>query len=90
MFQIVGHSLGGGTASLLTYILREQKEFASATCFTFAPGTPNLGVMVVFSCLFCHLLLSLNFVTKLFICQLVLIVAMLCTELLLNNLQLLV
>ncbi|XP_010449861.1 PREDICTED: uncharacterized protein LOC104732031 isoform X2 [Camelina sativa] len=36
--QIVGHSLGGGTASLLTYILREQKEFASATCFTFAPA----------------------------------------------------
>jgi len=42
--QIVGHSLGGGTASLLTYILREQKEFASATCFTFAPGTPNLMI----------------------------------------------
>lgn len=39
LFQIVGHSLGGGTAALLTYILREQKEFASATCFTFAPGT---------------------------------------------------
>ncbi|ESQ55849.1 hypothetical protein EUTSA_v10024634mg [Eutrema salsugineum] len=36
--QIVGHSLGGGTAALLTYILREQKEFASATCFTFAPA----------------------------------------------------
>ncbi|GFZ13963.1 lipase class 3 family protein [Actinidia rufa] len=25
--KIVGHSLGGGTAALLTYILREQKEF---------------------------------------------------------------
>ncbi|KAL1191798.1 hypothetical protein V5N11_033670 [Cardamine amara subsp. amara] len=36
--QIVGHSLGGGTAALLTYILREQKDFASATCFTFAPA----------------------------------------------------
>lgn len=36
--QIVGHSLGGGTAALLTYILREYKEFASSTCFTFAPG----------------------------------------------------
>ncbi|XP_022760604.1 uncharacterized protein LOC111306882 isoform X2 [Durio zibethinus] len=35
---IVGHSLGGGTAALLTYILREQKEFASNTCFTFAPA----------------------------------------------------
>jgi len=36
--QIVGHSLGGGTASLLTYILREQKELSSSTCVTFAPG----------------------------------------------------
>ncbi|XP_022760603.1 uncharacterized protein LOC111306882 isoform X1 [Durio zibethinus] len=36
--KIVGHSLGGGTAALLTYILREQKEFASNTCFTFAPA----------------------------------------------------
>ncbi|XP_012453224.1 uncharacterized protein LOC105775238 [Gossypium raimondii] len=37
--EIVGHSLGGGTAALLTYILREHKEFAaSTTCFTFAPA----------------------------------------------------
>ncbi|KAE8679932.1 putative Chaperone DnaJ-domain superfamily protein [Hibiscus syriacus] len=36
--KIVGHSLGGGTAALLTYILRERKEFASSTCFTFAPA----------------------------------------------------
>lgn len=36
--KIVGHSLGGGTASLLTYILREQKELSSSTCVTFAPG----------------------------------------------------
>ncbi|WOL13818.1 hypothetical protein Cni_G22598 [Canna indica] len=36
--KIVGHSLGGGTAALLTYILREQQEFASATCVTFAPA----------------------------------------------------
>ncbi|XP_010524558.1 PREDICTED: uncharacterized protein LOC104802590 [Tarenaya hassleriana] len=36
--KIVGHSLGGGTAALLTYILREQKEFASATSFAFAPA----------------------------------------------------
>ncbi|KAK8648172.1 hypothetical protein V6N13_128933 [Hibiscus sabdariffa] len=36
--KIVGHSLGGGTAALLTYILREHKEFASSTCFTFAPA----------------------------------------------------
>ncbi|XP_017642197.1 uncharacterized protein LOC108483356 [Gossypium arboreum] len=37
--KIVGHSLGGGTAALLTYILREHKEFAaSTTCFTFAPA----------------------------------------------------
>ncbi|TYK02921.1 Sn1-specific diacylglycerol lipase alpha [Cucumis melo var. makuwa] len=36
--KIVGHSLGGGTAALLTYILREQKEFSSSTCITFAPA----------------------------------------------------
>ncbi|WJX23484.1 hypothetical protein P8452_12689 [Trifolium repens] len=30
--KVVGHSLGGGTAALLTYILREQKEFSSSTC----------------------------------------------------------
>ncbi|KAG6505612.1 hypothetical protein ZIOFF_037977 [Zingiber officinale] len=36
--QIVGHSLGGGTAALLTYTLREQKEFATAACVTFAPA----------------------------------------------------
>ncbi|XP_021906888.1 uncharacterized protein LOC110821379 [Carica papaya] len=36
--KIVGHSLGGGTAALLTYILREQKELSSCTCFTFAPA----------------------------------------------------
>ncbi|KAF9624665.1 hypothetical protein IFM89_012842 [Coptis chinensis] len=28
----------GGTVALLTYILREQKEFSSTTCFTFAPA----------------------------------------------------
>ncbi|XP_038684492.1 uncharacterized protein LOC119984563 isoform X2 [Tripterygium wilfordii] len=36
--KIVGHSLGGGTAALLTYVLREQKELAGATCVTFAPA----------------------------------------------------
>ncbi|KAF7813525.1 Sn1-specific diacylglycerol lipase alpha [Senna tora] len=36
--KIVGHSLGGGTAALLTYILREQKEFSSITSVTFAPA----------------------------------------------------
>ncbi|KAJ9699669.1 hypothetical protein PVL29_005505 [Vitis rotundifolia] len=36
--KIVGHSLGGGTAALLTYILREQKELSSTTCVTFAPA----------------------------------------------------
>ncbi|KAD4178517.1 hypothetical protein R6Q59_022114 [Mikania micrantha] len=36
--KIVGHSLGGGTAALLTYILREQKELSSISCITFAPA----------------------------------------------------
>ncbi|KAJ9537104.1 hypothetical protein OSB04_029837 [Centaurea solstitialis] len=36
--KIVGHSLGGGTAALLTYILREQKDLSSISCITFAPG----------------------------------------------------
>lgn len=36
--KIVGHSLGGGTAALLTYVLREQKELCSSTCVTFAPA----------------------------------------------------
>ncbi|CAL9118653.1 uncharacterized protein LOC103999711 [Musa acuminata AAA Group] len=36
--KIVGHSLGGGTAALLTYILRERKEFFSSTCVAFAPA----------------------------------------------------
>ncbi|XP_072959034.1 uncharacterized protein [Typha angustifolia] len=35
--KIVGHSLGGGTAALLTYILREHKELFSTTCVAFAP-----------------------------------------------------
>ncbi|KAL2338998.1 hypothetical protein Fmac_013444 [Flemingia macrophylla] len=37
--KIVGHSLGGGTAALLTYIIREQKELCSSTCVTFAPAS---------------------------------------------------
>ncbi|KAB1218339.1 Sn1-specific diacylglycerol lipase alpha [Morella rubra] len=36
--KIVGHSLGGGTAALLTYILREKKEFSTTTCVAFAPA----------------------------------------------------
>ncbi|PWZ09500.1 hypothetical protein Zm00014a_037013 [Zea mays] len=39
--KVVGHSLGGGTAALLTYVLREQKEFASTTCLAFAPGAES-------------------------------------------------
>ncbi|PPS17652.1 hypothetical protein GOBAR_AA02926 [Gossypium barbadense] len=36
--KIVGHSLGGGTGALLTYVLREQKELSTTTCVTFAPA----------------------------------------------------
>lgn len=37
--QIIGHSLGGGTAALLTYILRERQELSTATCVAFASGS---------------------------------------------------
>ncbi|RZB93103.1 Sn1-specific diacylglycerol lipase alpha isoform B [Glycine soja] len=36
--KIVGHSLGGGTAALLTYKLREMQQFSSSTCVTFGPA----------------------------------------------------
>ncbi|KAI3846683.1 hypothetical protein MKX03_029146 [Papaver bracteatum] len=36
--KIIGHSLGGGTAALLTYVMREQKEFSTTTCVSFAPA----------------------------------------------------
>ncbi|XP_029127732.1 sn1-specific diacylglycerol lipase beta [Cajanus cajan] len=36
--KIVGHSLGGGTAALLTYKLREIPQFSSSTCVTFGPA----------------------------------------------------
>ncbi|KAL9275632.1 Diacylglycerol lipase-alpha-like protein [Drosera capensis] len=36
--KIVGHSLGGGTAALLTFILKEQKALSSTSCVAFAPA----------------------------------------------------
>ncbi|GAB4841969.1 hypothetical protein Ancab_011926 [Ancistrocladus abbreviatus] len=38
LLWIVGHSLGGGTAALLTYILREQQELSTTSCVAFAPA----------------------------------------------------
>ncbi|XP_020217459.1 uncharacterized protein LOC109800933 isoform X3 [Cajanus cajan] len=37
-YTVVGHSLGGGTAALLTFMLREIKQFSSCTCVTFGPA----------------------------------------------------
>ncbi|KAK1360309.1 Sn1-specific diacylglycerol lipase alpha [Heracleum sosnowskyi] len=36
--KIVGHSLGGGTAALLTFVMRERKEWSTACCVAFAPA----------------------------------------------------
>ncbi|CAM8949870.1 unnamed protein product [Rhodiola kirilowii] len=36
--KIIGHSLGGGTAALLTYVMREQQDWSKTTCLTFAPA----------------------------------------------------
>ncbi|KHN40421.1 Sn1-specific diacylglycerol lipase alpha [Glycine soja] len=36
--KIIGHSLGGATAALLTFMLREMKQFSSCTCVTFGPA----------------------------------------------------
>jgi hypothetical protein len=42
--------LGGGTAAILTYVLREQKELSVTTCVTFAPGQFTTAEDI-FSCL---------------------------------------
>ncbi|TPX31248.1 hypothetical protein SmJEL517_g05384 [Synchytrium microbalum] len=34
---VVGHSLGGGTASVLTHLLRSTTEFTEAKCFVYSP-----------------------------------------------------
>ncbi|CAI5489856.1 unnamed protein product [Closterium sp. Naga37s-1] len=36
--KVIGHSLGGATASLLTFILREKEGLASTTCVAFGPA----------------------------------------------------
>nr|KYP66459.1 Sn1-specific diacylglycerol lipase alpha [Cajanus cajan] len=44
--KVVGHSLGGGTAALLTFMLREIKQFSSCTCVTFGPGIFCLTIVI--------------------------------------------
>ncbi|XP_039127938.1 diacylglycerol lipase-beta-like [Dioscorea cayenensis subsp. rotundata] len=34
--KIIGHSLGGGIAAILSYILREREEFSSSSCIAFS------------------------------------------------------
>lgn len=59
-YQVIGHSLGGGTAALLTYILRERKEFSSSTCVTFAPGTSSEFLFVSGSSIPYHLFMEMR------------------------------
>jgi len=47
--QIVGHSLGGGTAALLSYILQEQNVCASLCCVCFGPGNYDKYIYLFFS-----------------------------------------
>ncbi|OEL15662.1 hypothetical protein BAE44_0023321 [Dichanthelium oligosanthes] len=35
--KVIGHSMGAGIGSILTYILREHYEFSSCSCLAFAP-----------------------------------------------------
>nr|CAB3497557.1 unnamed protein product [Digitaria exilis] len=35
--RVIGHSMGAGIGSILTYILREHYEFSSCSCLAFAP-----------------------------------------------------
>ncbi|AQK40153.1 Putative lipase class 3 family protein [Zea mays] len=36
--KIIGHSMGAGIATILTYILRENEKLASSTCIAFGPA----------------------------------------------------
>uniref|UniRef100_A0A0D9XUZ2 Fungal lipase-type domain-containing protein n=1 Tax=Leersia perrieri TaxID=77586 RepID=A0A0D9XUZ2_9ORYZ len=36
--KIIGHSMGAGIASLLTYMLRENKKLSSSSCIAFGPA----------------------------------------------------
>lgn len=61
--KIVGHSLGGGTASLLAYSLREKASFGGTEVVAFAPGKGSV-VLLHYFCI----VLKNSVCTRVFVC----------------------